>query len=238
MSVIKAASFAVTALLLTSGAKAATVDFDSLPIGTIVTSQFVGVTFSLLGGAPIAGPRTYALQDTSGNPQFIFGASGNAITPGDNVGGINPPFYDFQINFAAPVDYFSLLALDAEESVSASAFLGNNFVDSVNQGVFLGLHSASVFNGPVYKFELGAIGGFAHFDRVVIDLSANDGPEVYDNLVFNVVTPIPEPNDTMLFVSGLALLLGFSQRQRTLGRSLPNIRAQARLTAMKGEKAS
>ena len=154
----------------------------------------------------MAGPRTYALQDTSGVPQSIFGASGNAITPGDNVGGIDAPFYDFQFVFSQPIDQFSLMALDAEESVTASAFLGNTFISSVAQGTFLGNNVASVFNGPVYLLELGSIGGPQQFDRVTISLDTSGGPEVFDNLRFNSVAVIPEPEIYSLMVVGLGFL--------------------------------
>lgn len=187
--------------------------FDEFAAGTIITNQYSGVSISLLDSAPIAGPITYALQDTNGVPQFIFGASGNAITPGDNVGQINPPFYDMQFAFSQPIDYFSLMALDAEESVSATAYLGNTFVQSIDQGNFIGFHSASVFNGPVYSLDLGSVGGSLLFDRVVITLDQGGGPEVYDNLVFDSVNAVPEPEVYAMLAAGLGLL-GFVTRYR------------------------
>jgi len=186
-----------------------TVDFDSFAAGTIITNQFPGVSISLLGSAPIAGPRTYALEDTGGNPQYIFGASGNAITPSDNVGAMNPPFYNLQFAFSQPIDYFSLMAIDAEESVSASAYLGGTFVNSISQGNFIGFNVATVFNGPVYSLELGTVGGPLLFDRVVISVQS-DGPELYDNLVFN---PIPEPEIYAMMGLGLGVL-GWVGRRR------------------------
>jgi hypothetical protein len=199
--------FAVVALaaLLPQVGTATTISFDSLAVGAVVTNQFPGVEVSLLG-AKIAGPRTYALEDTNGVPQFIFGASGNAITPGDNVGGINAPFYDFEFQFGNRIDYFSLMVLDAEEAVSASAFLGGVLVGSPSNQTFLGFNSATVFNGPVYQIELGAVGGPLQFDRVRISLNAGDGPELFDNLSFNSVAVVPEPSSYLLLIAGLALL--------------------------------
>ena len=188
-----------------AGATPVFIDFSGLNAGDVVTSQFSGVTISLLGSPPMAGPRIYVLQDTSGNPVDVLGATGNAITPGDNVGGINPPFYDMQFSFPGPIDFFQIQILDAEESVTGDAYVGGDLVESVHQGTLLGFHSGNVFNGPVYEMTLGAIGGATRFDRVVIDLTENDGPELFDNVLFNTV---PEPSSGLLVVA--ALLGGLS----------------------------
>ena len=201
--------------LLAAGSASATpvsIDFSGPSPGDIVTNQFPGVHISLLGSPPIAGPRIYLLQDTSGNPVDVLGASGNAITPGNNVGAINPPFFDMQFRFQGTIDYFSLLVLDAEESVSATGYLGNNAVQSVVQGTFMGFHSGPVFNGPVYLLELGAIGGSAFFNRVVVDLTEADGPELFDNLQFSS-RRLPEPATVALFGVALASVV-FSRRRR------------------------
>ena len=192
------------------------IDFSGPSAGDIVTSQFSGVSISVLGASPIAGPRIYLLEDTSGNPVNVFGASGNAITPGDNVGEINPPFFDLRFSFGPVIDYFSILVLDAEEAVSATAYLGNTAVQSVSQGQFVGFHSASVFNGPVYLLELGAIGGPNQFNRVVVNLTEADGPELFDNLRFSTRN-VPEPTSLALVAVALAAL-GFSRRRM---RQLP-----------------
>jgi hypothetical protein len=141
----------------------------------------------------------------------VLGASGNAITPGNNVGAINPPFFDMQFRFMGAIDYFSLLVLDAEESVSATGYLGNTAVQSVVQGTFVGFHSGPVFNGPVYSLERGAIGAStAVFNRVVVGLTAGDGPELYDNLKFSS-RAVPEPAALALLSVALASLV-FARR--------------------------
>ena len=202
-------------LFLAAGSASAaiiSIDFSGPGVGDIVTTQFPGVDISLLGSPPIPGPRIYLLQDTSGNPVDVLGASGNAITPGNNVGAINPPFFDMQFRFQGTIDYFSLLVLDAEESVSATGYLGNNAVQSVVQGTFMGFHSGPVFNGPVYLLELGAIGGSAFFNRVVVDLTEADGPELFDNLQFSG-RRLPEPATVALLSVALASLV-LARRRR------------------------
>jgi hypothetical protein len=200
-------------LSMTANSASATlvsIDFSGPSVGDIVTNQFAGVDISLLGSPSIPGPRIYLLQDTGGNPVDVLGATGNAITPGDNVGGINPPFFDMQFSFPSPIDYFSIQVLDAEESVTATAYSGDNALQSVSPGRLLGYHAGSAFNGPVYVMELGSLGGSMLFDRVVVDLNEADGPELFDNLQFSVRS-IPEPPSIALLVAGLTSL--FSRRR-------------------------
>lgn len=66
------------------------------------------------------------------------------------------------------------------------------------------MHSGSVFNGPVYKMNLGSVGGSLLFDRVTIDLTDNDGPELYDNVAFNTLA-VPEPATGLFLVLAAAL---------------------------------
>jgi hypothetical protein len=194
------------------------IDFSGLAVADIVTNQFSEVAISLLDSAPIAGPRIYALEDTSGNPVDVLGASGNAITPGDNVGSCCAPFHDMQFSFPGPVDFFEIQVLDAEERVVGKAYLGDTLVQSVQQGTFLGFHSGSVFNGPVYRLTLGSLDGPIRFDRVVIDVTENDGPELYDNVSFNTVV-VPEPSSAFsILVLLFALALGGIWRAKSSAR--------------------
>jgi hypothetical protein len=209
-----AASFLALLACNSAGAALVSIDFSGPSPGDIVTNQFPGVHISLLGGAPIAGPRIYVLEDTSGNPVDVLGASGNAITPGDNVGSVNPPFFDIRFQFTGTIDYFSLLVLDAEEAVSATGYLGSNAVQTVVQGSLVGTHVGPVFNGPVYLLELGAVGGSMRFNRVVVDLTEDGGPELFDNLQFSTRRAAPEPGSLLLVTAALVLGLLITRRKR------------------------
>lgn len=207
-----------------------TIDFNSLAHGDIVTGQFPGVTIALLGSPPIAGPRAYALKDgamaNTGNPVSFFGADGLAITPSSDVTeSIFPPFFDLEFGFTDPIDFFSILVLDAEDSEIATAhgFLGADLIATHVQGTLLGVHSFVVFNGPVRELTLGAIGGPLLFDRVVLDINNDEGPEIYDNLRFNTVaTRASEPATASLVVMGFVWLALASRRSRKWGTPVEN----------------
>ena len=186
------------------------IDFSSLSPGEVVTDQFDGVTFSLTGGAPIAGPLVV-------NPGSVqdAGSGGNLITPTDQV---NPvccvqPFFDIQLDFSSPIDFFSILALDAEigEAYRLSAYLGGNLVVLPFSTSVIGNFSIPTSSGPIRENLLGSLGG-AVFDRVLIDLTNNDGPEVWDDIRFNVVS-VPEPGTLGLFGIGLFALIFMRRKQ-------------------------
>ena len=152
--------------------------------------------FGLVGGigAP-AGPITVEFPNNDYTP-----AGGIMIAPtDDNTNNLN--WYDMELTFAGGIDWFSMLALDADEAVTARAYMGGTLVDTIS---FEGGGNLEVFD-----MELGGIGG-AMFDRVVIDLDTvgNVGPEIYDNLRFN---RIPAPGTLVLGTLCMGL---FSRRRR------------------------
>jgi hypothetical protein len=184
------------------------IDFNDLAPGTPVTTQYQsqGVTLSLIGSA-LSGPYTYALEEVDGTPLNIFGASGNAINPGDNT---VPPYWAIEFQFSTPVDYFSILALDSEEIFSVTAYINQQIISAPLSLNLLGTKDTSPFRGPVYSVELGSIGGGTLYDRVVISPNG-DIPEVFDNLQFNAV---PIPPALWLFGSGLLGLIGIAKKKK------------------------
>jgi hypothetical protein len=150
------------------------IDFDQLAAGTTLSDQFTdqGVTFtSAPTVAPVIAGR-YA------------GATGMNLVPG-NVR--TQLFTDVVMQFAAPINYFSMLALDSDELLTLKGFYQGQLVASK---LYRKGH-----NWQVYELKLGSPTGSQLFDEVVLDLvegrsgRSDGGPEFYDNLTFNVVSP-------------------------------------------------
>jgi hypothetical protein len=201
------AILAIVALVAAPAVQAVpiTLDFSSLSPGDVVTTQFAGVTFSLIGGAPIAGP----LVVDPGSSQTA-GSGGNLITPTNNVSPVCcvEPFFDIRMAFANPIDFFSILALDAEagETYTLSAFLSGVLVAPIYSTAIIGDFSIPTSGGPIRQNVLGQIGSSLLFDEVVIDLSSS-GPEVWDDVTYNPassVVSVPEPGTLALLSIGLA----------------------------------
>ena len=184
------------------------IDFNDLAAGIPVTNQYSsqGITFSLVN-SPIAGPTTHALTGING-PNDIFGATGNAISPGDDY---LPPFWDISMSFIPNVDYFSILVIDAEEAISVQTFSGGSSIAIPVVTTNIGFHRGPPYNGPVNLIEVGEVGANQSFDRVVLVITPNDGPELFDNVQFNT---IPIPSALWLFSSGLLGLIGISRRKK------------------------
>lgn len=161
------------------------INFNDLAPGVNVTSQYsgLGATFSLVPsptepGSPLPspnGPTVWSL-----GPVDQFAVNGNSIIVGPTTTG---PFYDVQVDFDEPLDYFSIVALDAETLPLR--------VIAYSQGTRLSLNVTSTYlgdigplpyvSGPVYLLEIGQVGGPARFDRVVFG-----GTEQFDNLAFSL----------------------------------------------------
>lgn len=167
-------------------------DFENAADGETITDQYAGLTFGLVGADE--GPKAHLI--TKKKLQNKYGdAGGMTIRPSNsNKGTFKGPWYDIEIGFETPTDFFSIRALDADEPVSAFAYLGETLVDSIS---FKGGK-----NFQVRMLELGEIGG-SLFDRVVLDIrekggGKKPGPEIFDNLSFNnrasMLDPFPDPD--------------------------------------------
>ena len=153
------------------------INFDSLLPNTILTDQFknLGVTFSLLNSPSLTGPVPISL-DALSSPYIYPPASGIAISPGSGLFASN--FYDVEMSFASPIDYFSILSLDSDEPISALGYYKGNLVQKVS--------FPSGSGQQVYKLELGSVKGTQLFDKIILDVD-DGGPEIFDNLTFNAV---------------------------------------------------
>lgn len=175
-----------------AGADVVTIDFNNLSPSGIVTDEYsnLGAMFSLIPsptetGSPLpppAGPTTWSL-----GPVDQFGVNGNSILVGPTTTG---PFYDAQLDFVRTADYFSIMALDQDRlsDLRIQAYRQGQLLPPTFTTTLVGdIEALPYVSGPVYRVELGRIGGSEQFDRVVFG-----GTELFDNLEFNLVTA-PNP---------------------------------------------
>jgi hypothetical protein len=198
-----------------AGAGIVTLDFEDAVDGESVTDRYEGLTFGLIGAAE--GPKAHTLTRKKLLNKY-GNAGGTTIRPSNSdQGTFKGPWFDIEIGFETATDYFSIFALDADEPVSAYAYLGTELVDSVS---FRGGR-----NFQVWHIELGGLGGPV-FDRVVLDIrdkgnGMKPGPEIFDNLSYNALgvesvrgaPGIPAPGAAPLLAMGG--LLGARRRRRT-----------------------
>lgn len=207
----------VTSIMIvgTASASITTIDFNDLVHSeTMAVDRYgsQGVAISLVGLSG-TGPRAWGLNLDD------FGTTGTVIWPATNEVAVDDgPFYSLQFDFAAPIDWFSIVAIDAEESYAAQAFLSGTRVVVGEQRTFLGNYrtfnpyTGTTIGGDIFELTLGAVGSALLFDRVIVSLDAS-GPEGWDNLSFNVV---PLPPTFWLLTGALASVGAWIRRPRHL----------------------
>jgi hypothetical protein len=181
-----------------------TIDFNDLPPSALLTDQYSdrGATFSLVPsptepGSPLPppdGPTVWSL-----GPVNQFGVNGNSIVVGPTTTG---PFYDVQLDLSRPADYFAITSLDQERlsDLRIQVFTEGQLLPLSFTATLLGEINALPFvSGPVYRAELGQVGGSSQFDRVVFG-----GSEQFDNLQINLIfTPESALADLLQEVTGI-----------------------------------
>ena len=190
------------------------IDFNDLKLGEVLTDQYSAsnVTFSLIDSPPdLVGPVATS--------SWAYASFGTAITPGYSY---RDPFFDINISFSQPIDYFSFMALDVDEPVTTKGYYNGSLVQSQTYG--------PGHNTQIYEMQLGEVGGSIFLDTVIIDLvsgtdptSFDGGPEWFDDLAFNTAAPqtfnapaphaAPEPTTIVLFGTGLIGLAGLSRKK-------------------------
>lgn len=153
-----------------SPARFVEISFDEFSEGQAIYDEYPGVRFTA--------------RDADGNPRSLFinysnngnyvAASGGLLRPGEAL--FDDLSYDFNIHFDAPIDYFYLRVLDAEEPLVVRAYRHNVMVQE--------LRPAGGGNEG-YDLYFGQVGGEQLFDRIELDVSPG-GPEFYDNLRYNI----------------------------------------------------
>lgn len=210
-------STAAAAIALTGFAHAAPVviDFEDQAAGTVITTQYEGVTFSANGfGAMVfdtenptgddfdlATPFTNASGETL-NPGnvLIVSEDGDSSDPDDRAAG-----GEITIDFAQAVTFegFDVFDIDAPEGFTAS-FFGP-------QGVLLAAltNTQAIGNNGFQSFsDLGIMG----VTQAVFDFTSSGA---IDDLRFETAEVVPLPAAGFLFAGGIAAM-GAARRRRSV----------------------
>ncbi len=180
-------------------ATAVTIDFSAQAEGTIVTSQFAGLTFSLSGGpslatAPIIG---YGFLDTvlSLNNSGVFGAGTDGY----------PTANQLIIDFAAPSSgiSFGFNNYGAGNGSSASFYdIGNVLIGSI----------AVDTSGALANFSFGGSG----VSRVVFDNATGGGGNWIFGLSQLTYGAVPETASWAMLIAGFGLVGAAARRRRAV----------------------
>jgi len=172
------------------------INFDDLPAGTVVTTQYPGVTFSSSAGHEVLTSPQSATYGTS-EPNFICSGVSGGITCSD-------PVY---LDFLAPVSDLHFLAVGDDTSGiigNASVFAGATLLGSVNI-----VGDGDVFGAPML-IDLTAFSGVTRLEITTTD-PAGLG---YDDFHFvRGQGPVPEPATWALVLGGFATI-GSALRSR------------------------
>jgi len=136
-------------------ASADTIDFDALPNGTIVTTQYPGVTFSSSAGHDVVTTAQSATYHTT-EPNFICSGVGAGITCVD-------PVY---LDFSTAVSGLSFLAVGDDTSGiigTASVFAGATLLGSVD------IVGDGVVSGTPMMIDLSAFSGITRLEITTTD---------------------------------------------------------------------
>lgn len=173
-------------------------NFNDLTPDVVVTNQYPGVSFSLAEPAPIVGPTAYQLSSE------ISGV-GNIVLLARNTPIIRPA-YDINIDFIAPINYFSVVAIDAEasEHFTLSPYNHGQLLNLTPTITTISQDSPPPAHGPMRQAVIGNINENVYFDKIIIDLTEDAGPALYDNITFNTV---PIPASIFLLGSGLIFIM-------------------------------
>lgn len=219
-------------------AQAAVIDIDDIAgvqAGTVVDTQFAGVTISRTdsgGGPPIAldtdnapvgdpdlqapftnsNPTTPGLSDGPDNPGFILVSNLSDTGCGDEVcDNVNDDGGGSTLSFVftAPSEIVSLDLFDLDEGTSSAT------LELLSSGGTKVVSGADVGDGASVSVDIGTFFGLTTgqtFDELRIRFSGSGG---VDNIVFNTPgTDIPEPATLALVGSGLLAAGALTRRRR------------------------
>ncbi len=182
----------MTCAMLIGEAQAIVIDFDSLTVGTIVTTQFSEVTFSGTGALP-AHVLSFAVSGNS-SPNVI--ASGDSLADGSK---------DTFLDFTLPVSNLSFVIVG--DGSSGSAGMLDIYVNSIFDTTL-----SLTVDGVGSSADLIDLTSFINVTRIEMYDITDPAGIGYDDFTFDVAN-VPIPSAVWLFGSGLIGLVGFARRK-------------------------
>jgi hypothetical protein len=187
-------------ILMPVAARATTADFSTLAPGTPVTTQYPGLTFSLIyteGGTGTPATSTSSPSDFSDPTQGIS----NSPT------GQYPTSEYLDVYFATPVTLNSFVFNNYGDNGLTSYTAFNSMGDIVGTEDI----SAATSNGATVSPELAAIAR-VQFDNGEDDAEGDNWEYVLGSITYDEA--VPEPSSWALMLGGLGLLAFFRFRTR------------------------
>jgi len=205
-------AFAAAGLFLAAGqASADTITFETLAVGTVLSNQIAGVTFS-------ANAFTGAGSSTSGQAWATNSDMTVVASAGTDVGGLGTPALvsgnilrsfagwlnedgdpSFRVSFAAPVNAFS------------ATFAGVSTGADVTMWAFNGATQVGIISGATTGQFVLSLASATITSVVIRPGSFNDWVGV-DNITFTPAAVVPEASTYAMMGLGLALL-AFKRRK-------------------------
>jgi hypothetical protein len=177
-----------------ASASAATINFDSVAAGTVITNQFAPATFSSIAGSQIL---TTAQSLGSSTPNFICSGVGTQINC------VDPVF----VAFSSAVTNLRFTAV-GDNNVGV-----NGAVRVFNGATLLGTQNIigdGVFSTP-YLVNLTSFGALTR-----IEITTTDGGGLgYDDFMFDIGGgAVPEPTTWAMMLAGFGAVGGLLRRRK------------------------
>jgi PEP-CTERM motif len=176
-------------------ASAATIDFDSVGNGTVVTNQFAPATFSSIAGSQIL---TTAQNFNTSLPNFICSGRGGAINCVDPV----------LVAFSTAVSNLKFTAVGDNNSGV------NGLVKVFNGATLLGTQNILGDANPGTNF-LVDLSGFGPLTG--IEITTTDAAGLgYDDFIFDIgAAAVPEPTTWAMMLAGFGAIGGLLRRRKS-----------------------